>query len=75
VAGNEGDAAHDDRFRMGPHWLQLDAGDDRADHLRHLYLRKCGADAAADAAAEGKPGVGGRLFLDEALGTELVGLA
>ena len=44
--------------------------EDLAEDDPHLELGEGGAEAAADAAAEGDPGVGVRLLLEEALGLE-----
>ena len=54
--------------------VQLAAGEHLAQHDPHLELGEGAADAAADAAAEGDPGVGVRALLEEALGPEGEGL-
>ena len=74
VLGDERDAAQDDGFGVRAQGPQLDPGDHGADHLGHLGLREGGADAAADPAAEGQPGVGLGALVEEALGPELVRL-
>jgi hypothetical protein len=53
---------------------QLRPGDDLAQHHPHLLLGEGGAEAAADAAAEGDPGVVLGALVEEALGAELEGL-
>ena len=53
---------------------QVAAGQHLAQDDPHLELGEGGADAAADAAAEGDPGVGVRAVLEEALGAEGEGL-
>ena len=54
--------------------LQLGPLEDRAQHDPHLVFGEGGADAAAHAAAEGDPGVGVGLAVEEALGPELLRL-
>ena len=53
---------------------ELGALDDRPQHDPHLVFGEGRADAAPDAAAEGDPGVGVGLGLEEALGPEALGL-
>jgi hypothetical protein len=50
VSGDQRDAADDHRFAAGPDRFEIQARDDRVDHLG---LRERGTDAAADAAAGG----------------------
>ena len=52
----------------------LDPGEHRLEDDVHLEHREAGAEAAAAAAAEGDPGVGARVGIEEALRPEGVGL-
>ena len=68
------DAAHDYGFGFGSGGLEVDAGDNSADHLSHLGLRQCRSDAASDTTPERQPGVRLGLFVDEPFGAELIWL-
>src|ERR1700761_6324166 len=70
VAWGLGDRAAVVRLRRWIGRAEVAALDQLAEDDGHLELGEGGAEAAADAAAEGEPGVGAGRGLDEALGAE-----
>src|SRR3954452_16575862 len=71
VAWRLGDRAAVGALRGGVCRGDLVAADQLAEDHGHLELGEGGAEAAADAAAEGDPGVGAGRVVEEALGQEL----
>ena len=67
----QGDVADLDPLRLRVGGAQVGALDELAQDRPHLVFGEGGADAAADAAAEGDPGVVVGLGVEEALGAEL----
>ena len=74
VARGLGDARRKGRARARVGRADLVALDQLLEDDRHLELGEGGAEAAADAAAEGDPGVGAGRVVEEALGQEAVRL-
>src|SRR5690349_13405684 len=74
VPWREGDVAAGDALRVCRRSVNAAPPEQLGEDDAHLELGERGAEAAADAAAERDPAVRGRPLLEEALGTERVGL-
>ena len=72
VPGGLGDGAAEGALGLRVGRADLVALDQLPEDDRHLELGEGGAEAAADAAAEGDPGVGAGRVVEEALGEEAV---
>src|SRR3954454_16834531 len=70
LVGAEGDRAFARALAAGLDRPQLGRLEHDSQHPLHLHFRVAGGETAADAAAEGDPGVGPRLLADEALRQE-----
>ena len=74
AVGGEGDGAADDSLVGAVLGDQADPIEDGLEDDLHLVEGEAGAEATADAAAEGDPGVGAGRVVEEALGAEGLGL-